>query len=135
MASARGRKGVDRVSTTATGNAAENAARRFLEARGVRLIERNFRCRSGEIDLVMQEGTTVLVVEVRYRRDATLVHPALTVTARKRRRLLHATALLLRARPELRDRPLRFDVLALCGDLRAPRCDWLRGAFDAGDVW
>ncbi len=122
------------LSTTRTGNAAETVAWQLLQARGLELLERNFRCRAGELDLVMRERGTVVIVEVRYRRDARLIHPATTVTLRKQRRLLHAAAVLLRARPALRDLPLRFDVLALSGDLRDPQADWLRGAFNASDA-
>ncbi len=121
--------------TAATGALAEAAALRFLCGRGLSLVARNFRCRAGELDLVMLEGSALVVIEVRYRRSAIWIDPAATVTAGKRRRLLQAASRFLQARPAFADHPLRFDVLALAGDLDAPACDWIRGAFDAGDAW
>jgi putative endonuclease len=117
-----------------TGQLAESAARRFLEAHGLRIVAQNWRWRGGEIDLVALDGTTLAIVEVRYRERPGLVDPAATVTAAKRRRLLNATARFLQERPAFRDHALRFDVMALTGRLDGPRCDWIRGAFDAGDA-
>lgn len=123
-----------RRAPTRTGALAEAAAHRYAESRGLRVVARNYRCRGGEIDLVALEGPTLVVIEVRYRERAALVHPALTVTAAKRRRLCHATARFLQQHAVFGDHPLRFDVMALSGPLDAPRCEWLRGAFDANDV-
>lgn len=122
------------ASTTATGARAEDAALRFLAARGLRLVARNFRCSGGEIDLVMLEERTLVVVEVRYRRSESLVDPALTVTAAKRRRLLHAAASFLQRHPAHATRALRFDVMALSGAPEAPACRWIRRAFDSNDI-
>jgi len=121
--------------TTATGARAEEAALGFLRAHGLHLVARNFRCRAGELDLVMLEGRELVVVEVRYRRTAAWVEPAATVTAAKRRHLLQATARFLQARPAFANHALRFDVLALSGEPSAPACDWIRRAFDASDAW
>lgn len=122
------------ASTSATGARAEDAALRFLGARGLRLVARNFRCSGGEIDLVMLEDQTLVVVEVRYRRSQRLVDPALTVTATKRRRLLHAAASFLQRHPAHTARALRFDVMALSGEPDTPACRWIRRAFDSNDI-
>lgn len=121
-------------STTETGSRAERVGQRFLESRGLRVVARNFRCRTGELDLVMLDGQKLVMVEVRYRARAALVDPAVTVTATKRLRLLRAAARFLQARPAFRDHAMRFDVLALSGPLDAARCDWIRGAFTTDDV-
>jgi putative endonuclease len=121
-------------STSATGACAERLGERFLGARGLRVVARNFRTRAGEIDLVMLDGRQLVAVEIRYRARAGLVDPAATVTAAKRRRLLRAMAGFLQQRPHFRDHALRFDVLALSGPFDALRCDWIRGAFTADDV-
>lgn len=112
----------------ATGNRFEGAALSFLRYRGLRLVQANFLCRHGEIDLIMREGATVVFVEVRYRRDARYGGALASVTAAKRRKLVSAAHLWLAWHPHEANRPCRFDVVAFEGD--APT--WVRGAFDAG---
>ena len=121
-------------STVETGDRAEGIGLRFLEARGLRLVTRNFRTRAGELDLVMMDGRELVVVEVRYRRSPDPVDPAATVTIAKRRRLVNAASRFLVQHARLRDHVVRFDVLALSGPLEAVHCDWIRGAFTADDV-
>jgi putative endonuclease len=113
------------------GGAEEDAALRFLLGHGLRLVARNFRCRGGELDLVMQDGETLVVAEVRKRSSTAFGTPAETVDARKRGRLLLAAQVFLAARPQFARAALRFDVVALD---RADRVEWLRGAFDGGDA-
>jgi putative endonuclease len=125
--------GAGRPAPGRTGAQAEAAALRWLEARGLRVVALNYRCRAGELDIVALDGPTLAIVEVRYRERAGLVDPAVTVTAAKRRRLLVAAARFLQDHPALREHAVRFDVMALTGPLAAPRCDWIRGAFDASD--
>jgi putative endonuclease len=112
----------------ATGDRFEGAALSFLRASGLRLVQANFLCRHGEIDLVMREGPTLVFVEVRYRRDARFGGAAASVTAAKRRKLISAAHLWLGWHPHDAHRPCRFDVLAFEGDT----VEWIRGAFDAG---
>jgi putative endonuclease len=112
------------------GAGAEDRALLFLQSAGLKLIARNWRCKAGELDLVMQEGDTVVVAEVRSRAREDYGSAAETVDARKRARLVRATRLLLMRRPDLAERPLRFDVVALDG---AGRVEWLREAFDVQD--
>lgn len=120
--------------TLVTGGRAEAMAARFLEARGLHAIERNFRCRAGEIDLVMRDGAELVFVEVRFRTHPTPVGPALSVSTTKQRRLLRAAALFLQTRREYRGHGVRFDVLAMTGPLEQPRYEWIRCAFSADDV-
>lgn len=122
------------ATSTRTGALAEDFAQRYLGARGLRLVQRNFRCRCGEIDLVMRDGADLVMVEVRYRSSASLVDPVMTITRAKRQRLLRAAARYLQARPADSERNVRFDVLAVSGSLAAPRCTWYRAAFTADDT-
>ncbi len=108
------------------GSAAEDEALRFLQQRGLRLLARNWRCKLGELDLVMQDGDTVAVIEVRSRARSDWGTAAETVDARKQARLVRATRLWLARRPELAEQPLRFDVVTL----DAGNLDWRREAFD-----
>jgi putative endonuclease len=112
----------------AAGRWAESAAARYLRRRGLSLLHRNFRCRAGEIDLVMRDGAMLVFVEVRYRADARFVDPAATVTPAKQRRLLTAAAAYL-ARYRLADRPCRFDVVTLTKRNYRPEFRWVQDAF------
>jgi putative endonuclease len=111
----------------AVGLAKEELARRFLEARGLRLVDRNFRCRRGEIDLVMCDGDCLVFVEVRYRSSARFGTPAETVDRRKRGRLLAAARYYLQRSSS--DLACRFDVLAITG---GQPIEWLKDAFRDG---
>lgn len=112
------------------GAAAECAAYRFLLQRGLKPIARNYRCRGGELDLVMLDGRTLALVEVRYRSTQDFGGPAASVTWFKQRRIVLAARHLLKMRRDLRDFPARFDVVAITGtDWRAPRIQWIKAAF------
>lgn len=118
----------------ARGVNAERAARVFLEARGLTFVAANVRTRAGELDLVMRDGALLVIAEVRARASTAYGGAAASVDARKQRRLLAASALLLRLRPALAALRVRFDVLAISGvvgDARADGCriDWIRDAF------
>lgn len=114
----------------ASGREAEALAETHLHARGLRTVARNYRCRYGELDLVMRDGPALVVVEIRYRRHLVPVPPAETVTARKRTRIARAAADFLQRYPAYDEYPLRFDVVAVSGLLNAPNVQWLRSAFD-----
>ncbi|MEW7978019.1 MAG: YraN family protein [Candidatus Sedimenticola endophacoides] len=110
--------------------AAEAAALRHLLGLGLTLLERNYRCRSGEIDLIMREHTTLLFIEVRYRKGLEYSSPAESVDARKRRRIITTARHYLRTRTGERDPPCRFDVVALWGE-KAENIEWIRDAFQS----
>ena len=109
------------------GRAAEDRALVLLEQAGLRLLERNFRCRLGEIDLVMRDGTTVVFVEVRQRRSSRFGSAAESVSASKLRRVRAAAELWLR-RSRCNSRA-RIDVVTLDGGLEDdPMIRWIRSA-------
>jgi putative endonuclease len=109
----------------ASGARAEDRAARFLEDRGLAIVERNFRTRLGEIDLIAREGPVLVFVEVRLRADPRFGRAEETVGWAKQRRICAAARYYLM---RLRDPPpCRFDVVAL--EDAEPR--WLRGAFEA----
>lgn len=113
-------------SRSRTGAAKESLAADYLERRGLRLIERNHRCRLGEIDLVMRDRDSLVFVEVRYRGSLRFGTPAETVDRRKQRRLIAAAGHWLQANPSVL--PCRFDVVAISGQ---DRIEWLKNAFNA----
>lgn len=114
------------------GQAGEALALSHLQQQGLRLLARNWRCRQGELDLVMLDGDTVVFVEVRYRRHAGWGGAAESVDARKRARLISAAEHFLHQEPRWQTAPCRFDVIALSpGEHSTPRLDWLQNAFQS----
>lgn len=113
-----------RKSGPAIGGAKEDAALRYLEDRGLKLESRNYRCRQGEIDLIMRDGGCLAFVEVRYRKNARFGSAAESVTATKQRRIIVAAQHYLQRHPTRLD--CRFDVLAMTG---ADDIQWLKNAF------
>jgi putative endonuclease len=109
------------------GAAAEDLAAAFLARHGLAILERNYRCRGGEIDLVAREGTTLVFVEVRYRRSRAFGGAGASVDARKQARILLAARHYLAGRGDV---PCRCDVVALDA-LDPGRIEWIRDAFGA----
>jgi putative endonuclease len=109
---------------------AESRALSFLQGQGLKLVARNWRCKAGELDLVMRDADTVVITEVRQRSRDDYGFAAETVDGRKQLKLARAARLWLAQRPEFADAPLRFDVVALDG---RGNIDWIREAFEAGD--
>ena len=116
--------------TKERGEWAEQLALEYLQDRGLSLRERNVRSRGGEIDLVMQEGETVVFVEVRYRHDARFGGALPSVDSAKQQRLLRAAAAYLQ-RHWRSPPPCRIDVLAIEGAPREPAIEWIRNAIGA----
>lgn len=112
--------------TIAAGKDAERTAEMFLRNKGLRILARNYRCRRGEIDLVAEDGCTLVFVEVRRRRRHSSA--AESIDARKRARLTAAAMHYLSGGGA---RPCRFDAV-LVNSENSVR--WLRAAFDAAQT-
>ena len=110
----------------AAGAAAEALAARFLAQRGLTIVERNWRRRCGEIDLIARDGETLVFVEVRLRRGGDFGGAAASITAAKRARIVAAAGLYLARLP--RTPPCRFDAILLDA-LDPARIEWLRDVF------
>ncbi|MBK9521829.1 MAG: YraN family protein [Rhodocyclaceae bacterium] len=111
----------------AHGAAAEVLAAKFLVQQGLKVIQRNFRVRGGEIDLICRNGDTVIFVEVRLRSNRQFGGAAGSITAQKQRRLIIAARHWLLVNG---DAPCRFDCVLL-DQLDGASIEWLRGAFSA----
>lgn len=111
------------------GARAEELCAGVLRAAGLKVIERNWHCRHGEIDLIAEERGTVVFAEVRMRSGGGFGGAAESVTAAKRARLLAAARLYLSCRKEARSSEpnCRFDVFLVDGG--AARVQWIRDAF------
>jgi putative endonuclease len=125
----------DDATTTDLGRRGEDRAAAYLQAQGLELLSRNYRCRGGEIDLVMREGTVLVLVEVRSRTRADYGSAAASIGVRKQRRFVLAARHLLLTHPELRRLRSRFDVVAIDPGSEPgapPVVTWIRNAFAAG---
>lgn len=111
------------------GREGEDAALAYLKRAGLKLIARNYRCKAGEIDLVMLDGRTLVLVEVRFRSSLAYGGPAASVTWRKQRRLIIAARHLFMTRADLRRFPARFDVIAITPGFDGPEIRWVKSAF------
>ncbi len=114
----------------AIGRRAETAALKFLQHEGLNLVERNFRCRLGEVDLVMLDHGCLVFIEVRYRSERSFTSAALSVTGQKQTRIVLTAEIFLCKHPALSDHPVRFDVVAFDGgETSSSRIQWIRDAF------
>jgi putative endonuclease len=113
------------------GDAAERLAEQYLIRAGLKLVTRNFRCRLGEIDLIMQDGDSLVFVEVRRRSSRGFGGAAGSIHFHKQRKLVAAAQFYLGGLG--RTPPCRFDTVLLDApdDRGASRVEWLQNAFDA----
>ncbi|GMQ91302.1 MAG: YraN family protein [Gammaproteobacteria bacterium] len=112
------------------GHKAEQQACRFLQQRGLKTLAQNYRCRYGEIDLVMQDDNEDLVfVEVRYRKSGLFGTAADSIDQRKQNKLRKTAEHFLQHHPKLAKLPSRFDVIAIQGNAEYAQCEWLQNAF------
>jgi putative endonuclease len=112
------------------GESGEDLACRELTNRGYAILERRYRTRHGEIDIVAQDGETIVFVEVRVKTTREFGTAAESVTPSKQRRVV-AMAVDYLARNNAINRPCRFDVVAIDGIGKERRIAIIRSAFDA----
>jgi putative endonuclease len=112
------------------GDAGEDLVARWYADAGYRVLDRNWRCRDGELDVVVALGRTLVFCEVKTRRSTAFGLPAEAVTFAKQRRLRTLAMRWLDAHPEARTRTLRFDVASVLAARDAiPVIDVIEGAF------
>ncbi len=107
-----------------TGKKAEDVACSFLQRNGLSLMQRNYHCRYGEIDLVMQDSDTLVFVEVRYRSSIKFGSAAESVDSNKQRKLVFTANHYLQRHPT--NQATRFDVVALSPQQEP---EWITNAF------
>jgi putative endonuclease len=106
------------------GRAGEDLALAWLERRGLVLVEANFRCKLGEIDLILRDGATLVFVEVRQRAAGAPVSAAASIGPAKIRRIVRAAQVYLQRFSRLP--PCRIDVVAIDGD----DIEWITNAIE-----
>lgn len=117
------------ASAAGAGSTAEELAARYLQGQGLKLVERNFRCRFGEIDLIMREGRTLVFVEVRMRRSANFGGAAASITINKQAKLIKTAQHYLAQHGG--DPACRFDAVSLSAAETSAEIEWIKDAFSA----
>lgn len=107
------------------GKAAEDAAADFLQQKGLKLIARNFRCPYGEIDLIMQDGKTLVFVEVRLRSSSDFGGAAMSITQSKQQKLKRSAERYMQLHGEC---ACRFDAI-LMQSINTGAIEWVHNAF------
>lgn len=111
------------------GKKGEETARRFLKSKGYRIIERNYVCKMGEIDLIAREKDTLVFIEVKTRRSTAFGPPQTAVDQRKQEQLSRAALYYLKEK-RLEGVKARFDVVAILLGPEGEEINLIRNAFD-----
>lgn len=106
----------DRRNNRETGSRYEKMAGKYLEQNGYEIIEYNYRCKTGEIDIIARDGDYLVFCEVKYRSDARKGHPSEAVNLAKQR-TISKSALYYITVNGLEDMPCRFDVVGIEDDM------------------
>ena len=111
------------------GKNAEESASAFLQSKGLKLLEENFNCRMGEIDLIMQDNQHVVFVEVRMRKPNHYGSAFESITRSKQLKIIRTATLYLQQKKWYDKVPCRFDAIAVTPTLSEPTIEWIRNAF------
>ncbi len=104
----------------------EQAAASYLKQKGFQVLESNFRCRQGEVDLIGIHQECLVFVEVKYRKNDDTGSPEEAVNYRKQIRICKTSEYYRMCHPRYGDRQVRYDVVAICGE----EIRWHQNAFD-----
>ncbi len=112
-----------------TGRLGEDLAVRHLRRKGYKIIERNFRTRLGEIDIIARHKDQLVFIEVKARKSANYGDPKFAVTARKQRKISMVALAYLKQHHDL-ETSARFDVVTIQPDADAPKIEVIANAFE-----
>ena len=118
------------VTSIDKGKVTEQFALAYLTQQGLTLVEKNYHCRQGELDLIMLDGDTYVFIEVKYRKNSDFGGAVAAVSASKQKKIKHCvTFYLQQAGLNEYNTCCRVDVVALDGDISQPQVTWLKNAF------
>ena len=112
----RGFRRNERGNKRKIGREKELIAAGYLQDRGYRILEMNFRCRQGEIDLIARDGRYIVFIEVKYRADRRAGEPEEAVNRGKRRTIIQVAKYYLYLHRLSENTPCRFDVVGIIGE-------------------
>lgn len=118
-----------RIDTGSVGRKAEKSALDHLKTHGLEEIATNFRCRMGEVDLVMKDGNCLVFVEVRFRNQNRFTSAAGSVDQHKQRKIIRTAAAFLGRHSQYSSCAVRFDVVGLDQSGNQTSLKWIRDAF------
>ena len=113
------------------GEWAESSALEYLKKQGLTIREQNLVSPFGEIDLIMEDSSTLVFVEVRYRQSTNFLHPAESINASKQKKIIRTVHWYLGRNPECLDRTLRLDALLIYGKPGQAKFEWIQDAFES----
>ncbi|MEK7992031.1 MAG: YraN family protein [Thiotrichaceae bacterium] len=111
------------------GRWAEELAYQYLLQQGLDLIQRNYRCRAGEIDLIMKHQRTLVFIEVRYRASAHFGTSAESIDSRKQQRIYKTAEHYIQHCHDCEQFTCRFDALLISGYPPSSNIEWIKNAF------
>ena len=113
------------------GSLIEDKACYYLKQKGLKLLSRNFLCKQGEIDLIMQDKTDLVFVEVRYRHSDAYGDGVESIAPYKQKRIINAAHIYLNKYKISQEVGCRFDVLAVSSAIQHHKLkiDWIQDAF------
>lgn len=116
-----------------TGESAEQDACKFLIKNKLKLITKNYRCKFGEIDIIMLDEQSLVFVEVRYRNNSQYGSGAESITISKQKKLIKAASHYLQQNKKTSRYAARFDVISMSADTssKESKIDWIKDAFQA----
>ena len=117
------------LSSRQSGAQWEKSAEIFLCSHGLKILRKNFSSRFGEIDLIMEDGTTIVFVEVKYRKSNQHGSGADAVTFQKQRKISQTAAWYLALNPHRAEQFCRFDVISIDTQQGNQGISWIKGAF------
>lgn len=110
----------------------EDQARGYLQARGLLLLQSNYRCRFGEIDLIMRDGDTLCFIEVKFRKSLLFGGAAGAIPTSKQRKIIKTALFYLSVHQHLANQPTRFDALLIQRQADGSnQINWIQNAFYA----
>ncbi len=101
----------------------------YLEASGLDILHRNFYCKQGEVDLIAQEGDTLVFIEVRFRQNTRYGSAPESITRSKQRKIIQSARFFLCRYPHYANHACRFDVVGVTLKGQQLDFDWIRDAF------
>lgn len=116
--------------TRAKGDQYETLAQKYLEKEGLKLIDSNYFCRFGEIDLIMLDDNTLVFIEVRFRKQSTFGTAIASITATKRKKIIRTAEFFLAENKKYQQGNCRFDVIGIDENQAGEQhIDWIKNAF------
>lgn len=121
----REKRSIKQMNNRKTGTEKEEAAALFLQQNGMQILEKNYRCRQGEIDIIGLHEGYLAFVEVKYRKNEKLGNPEEAVNGKKQNRICKSARVYCYLHKYGTGYPIRFDVVAICGE----EIRWYQNAF------